>query len=206
MGFYIYKDDQQTGPFNESEVEAKLRDGTFISEDLACREGEKQWHPLSTFFPLPSGMPHSWMGDSGNLKSEQPKTSQHAPPRFQQQQQQTNPFQPHQHFGQPMHPQPVQHIVHHHTLADESGGGLQTTAMVIGIVCASLMLIGLIPCLGWINWFVLLVGGVNKILSIIAVFTTQNQSARNKAIIGLILTIIALFIGSIRLILGSGIC
>lgn len=206
MRFYIYKDNKQTGPFEESEAEAKLRDKTFSPEDLACREGEKQWHPLNTFFPFQAETPHSWMRDSENLQSEQPKPSYQQPPPFQQQQQQANSFPPHQHFNQPIQAQPVQHIVHHQALTDGPGGALPTTTMVIGIVCASLMLIGLIPCLGWINWFVLLVGGINKILSIIAVFTTQNPSARNKAIIGLILTLVALFIGSIRLVLGSGIC
>ena len=125
------------------------------------------------------------MNNSGNLKSaQQPPVYQQSPPQFQQPQT-ANPLQHQQPFNQSMQPQPAQHVVHHHSFAAEPESGLPTVTMAIGIVCASLMLIGLIPCLGWINWFVLLVGGVNKLLSIIAVVTARSQNGRNKAIIGL---------------------
>ncbi|MEP7340924.1 MAG: zinc-ribbon domain-containing protein [Acidobacteriota bacterium] len=89
--------------------------------------------------------------------------------------------------------------------SSSAAGKLSMVSMVMGIVVASLMLFGLIPCLGWINWFTLLVGGVSKLIGWIAVFTEHKiPSALNKAIIGLVLSTIALFVGCIRLALGGG--
>ena len=207
MKFYIYKNNQQNGPFDELTIEGKLRDGTYSFQDLACRQGEQQWHPLSFFFPENLNSPHSWMKDSGNLPPNQAETAYHQQyqPQFQQHQT-ANPPARQQSFNQSTPPQSVQHVVYHHAFEPEPESGLPTVSMVIGIVCASLMLIGLVPCLGWINWFVLMLGGVNKLLSIVAIIITRNPAGRNKAIIGLVLTLVALVIGVVRLALGGGIC
>lgn len=105
-------------------------------------------------------------------------------------------------------PAPVP-VLQQHSAAGIAGnsqaGKLSMVGMVMGIVVASLMLFGLIPCLGWINWFTLLVGGVSKLVGWIAVFTEHRiPGALNKAIIGLVLSTMALFIGGIRLALGGG--
>jgi hypothetical protein len=76
--------------------------------------------------------------------------------------------------------------------------------MVMGIVAACLMVVGLIPCLGWLNWFTLIFGGVTKILCWVTVFTEKAPDQRNKAVIGLVLAFLAIFVGSIRLIIGFG--
>ncbi len=84
-------------------------------------------------------------------------------------------------------------------------GGLSSTGMILGIVVACLAFVGLIPCLGWMNWFTLLLGGVANILCWVAVFTEGSDPAkRSKAIIGLVVTFVACAIGFVRLILGGG--
>ncbi len=82
---------------------------------------------------------------------------------------------------------------------------LSMIGMVMGIIAACLMIVGLIPCLGWLNWFTLIIGGITNIVCWVSVITEKDDpSARNKAIIGLILTFLAIFIGGIRLAIGSG--
>ncbi len=51
MDLYIYKNNQNNGPFDESTVERELRSGNFAANDLACYAGMKDWRPLSDFFP-----------------------------------------------------------------------------------------------------------------------------------------------------------
>jgi hypothetical protein len=76
--------------------------------------------------------------------------------------------------------------------------------MIMGIITACLMIIGLVPCLGWMNWLVLFLGGITNILNWVVIFTDRTQAGRNKGIIGLVLTFAALFIGFIRLAIGGG--
>ncbi len=52
MNIHIFKNNQQQGPYDESVVTAGLRDGRFLANDLACREGMTEWQPLSMLFPL----------------------------------------------------------------------------------------------------------------------------------------------------------
>ncbi|HEY3138503.1 MAG TPA: hypothetical protein VGL29_20940, partial [Blastocatellia bacterium] len=61
-------------------------------------------------------------------------------------------------------------------------------------------------CLGWLNWFTLLLGLVTKVLCWVAIFTEGKEDAvaRNNAVIGLVIATTALFVGAIRLILGAG--
>jgi hypothetical protein len=132
---------------------------------------------------------YPWMNDqrsAAQYSSEQKRTSQplttyYPPP---------SPIQQ-AHYQQPATP-PVQ------------SSGLASFAMAMGIVTACLMIVGLIPCLGWMNWIVFFLGGITNILNWVVIFTDRTASGRNKAIIGLVLTFVALFIGLIRLILGGG--
>ena len=52
MSIYIYRNNQQTGPFEEHAVLAWLRGGQLSGEDLACRAGENNWRPLKALFPM----------------------------------------------------------------------------------------------------------------------------------------------------------
>lgn len=51
MGIYVIKDNQQTGPHEDADVQSGLVRGTFSYESLAWREGMAEWQPLSTLFP-----------------------------------------------------------------------------------------------------------------------------------------------------------
>lgn len=77
-------------------------------------------------------------------------------------------------------------------------------AFVVGIVAASMCLIGLVPCIGWLNWGTIVVAPIGKIIGIVGIVVDKDPSGRTKAIIGLCLSLAALIIGSIRLVLGAG--
>ena len=51
MGLYLLKDNQQTGPYEDAEVQSGLVAGKFSYDSLAWREGMPEWQPLSTLFP-----------------------------------------------------------------------------------------------------------------------------------------------------------
>ncbi|HVF29914.1 MAG TPA: GYF domain-containing protein [Pyrinomonadaceae bacterium] len=199
MNIYIYRDGHETGPLDESTVEARLRDRSLSPKDLARRETDKEWTPLEMLFPLAGETGHSWMEDSGGLPRSESQQQGSRPVHHQEQQRPSAPP-----YYQPAPPayQSVQHVVHHTAIEPE--GSLPIISLVGGIILFCLFLLGLVPCLGWLNWFVILGGGITKIFCWVSVFTTNNPQGRTKAIIGLVLTTIALFFGTIRLILGGG--
>jgi len=82
--------------------------------------------------------------------------------------------------------------------------GLGPAVRTMGIIVLSLMVVGLIPCLGWINYLNFAFGFVTLILSIVAIASARSDSARSAAFLGLAFVILANFIGVIRLILGGG--
>ena len=86
--------------------------------------------------------------------------------------------------------------------AQESG--LAATVRTMGIVAIALMLIGFIPCLGWLNYLNLTFSFVTVILSIVALASAKSDSARSSAIIGLALVVVAICLGVGRLIIGGG--
>ncbi len=74
--------------------------------------------------------------------------------------------------------------------------------LIIGIITIVGFFIGLIPFLGWFNWFNIPLAVLGLILSIIA--TGMNERSKGPAITGLILCGIAVFIGAFRLLIGGG--
>jgi len=78
MKTYIVKDGQQTGPFEDAEIQAKLTAGACTYEDLAWREGMTDWQPLRVLLsqtilppPLPSSVPPiaaTEMGDNAAMR------------------------------------------------------------------------------------------------------------------------------------------
>lgn len=201
MAIYVYKNNEQLGPYEDSAVAESLRSGYFSPDDMACVAGSSSWMPLGSLFPQEATArqshqqqqpPHAWMQDA-----QAPAASQPRPPVSYMPQ----PYQP------PAPAQPVHHVVVHQAAnpyQQQRGSTLPTVAMSMGIVSVCMMLLGLVPCLGWINWMMILVAGVNKILCWVCIFTEKRPDARSKAVIGLVLTFVALFIGVIRLILGGG--
>ena len=80
---------------------------------------------------------------------------------------------------------------------------MKVASFVLGILAIGGMFLGLIPFLGWLNWFVIPFAGIGLLISIIAVATYQEN--RGMSIAGLVLCSIALFISIPRLIIGGGI-
>ena|SRR2546423_6435719 len=209
MAIYVYKNDEQLGPYEDSSVAECLESGYFSPDDMACYSGSTNWVPLGTLFPREAAArqsqqqpPHSWMQDAQG-PAAQPARVERPQPTGGYSTQTYQPSVP----AQPMPAQPVHHLVVHQAAnpyGTQGGSSLPVVAMSMGIVSVCLMLVGLVPCLGWINWMMLLVAGVNKILCWVCIFTEKRPDARSKAVIGLVLTCVALFVGVIRLILGGG--
>jgi hypothetical protein len=74
----------------------------------------------------------------------------------------------------------------------------------MGIIAIALMLIGFIPCLGWLNYLNLTFSFVTVVLSIVSLASAKSDSARSSAIIGLALVVVAICLGVGRLIIGGG--
>jgi hypothetical protein len=202
MILYIFRNNQQLGPFDESYVRDALRSGTFSANDLACPEGSTEWLPLSTFFPAetetrgdnPQSSPYSWAnpqpGQSAPGYQQTPGYEQQAGSNYYQ----TPP--------QPMTYQPV--TANPYGLPPQSTSSLPVVGMSLGIFVLCLMLVGLIPCLGWLNWFVLTLAVVTNVICLISILSEKDLNARNKAIIGFVLAFVAIFVGGFRLALGGG--
>ena len=52
MQIYVRHKNNQLGPFTDEEVAKRLRDGSYLPNDLGCREGMTEWQSLATLFPL----------------------------------------------------------------------------------------------------------------------------------------------------------
>jgi hypothetical protein len=132
--------------------------------------------------PPVTGAPHSWMHEAPPI----------APPR---------------NVAAVMQPAvQVQQPYYNHTAqsTDTQGNGLPQTVRTMGIVALSLMAVGLIPCLGWINYLNFAFSFITLVLSIVALTQARSDSARSSALIGLTLVIVANFIGVFRLVIGGG--
>ena len=80
---------------------------------------------------------------------------------------------------------------------------MAVAGMILGILSIAGMGIGLAPFLGWMNWGVIPTAVVGLIVSILGLIISQGR--RQLAIAGIILCIIAIVIGTVRLVLGLGI-
>lgn len=79
---------------------------------------------------------------------------------------------------------------------------MDIAGLVLGILAIVSMIIGLFPCLGWLNSFVVFIAVLAIIFSAIHISTKSKNGA---AVAGLVLGIIAAVIGLIRYFLGGGI-
>lgn len=91
-----------------------------------------------------------------------------------------------------------------------STSSLPKVGMTLSVVVACIALLGLVPCLGWLNWFALILGKFALITCIIALVSEKDPSRRGKAVAGLIILSCALGIAVFRLVLsvvaGGGGC
>ena len=77
-----------------------------------------------------------------------------------------------------------------------------TIGLVISLLAAGAMIIGLIPFLGWLNWFTTLpLAAVGLLINIIALIRFRKL----LAIIGIVICLVAFVIGAARLFIGCGI-
>lgn len=51
MDYYVYRNDQQTGPYSAEQISAMLSDGQLGSEDLVWHDGITDWKPIRDLFP-----------------------------------------------------------------------------------------------------------------------------------------------------------
>jgi hypothetical protein len=142
----------------------------------------------------------------------QPPQYQQQPPRYQQ----PPPYQsppsypqssPHQHPAPYQQPRPVygapQSVAPFQPApsAAPADSQLPQVAFTLSIVVASLTLVGLVPCLGWLNWFTLFGAKVAIILSIVSLVAGKNPNARSKATIALVIASAAIVVAFIRLVI-----
>jgi uncharacterized membrane protein YozB (DUF420 family) len=74
----------------------------------------------------------------------------------------------------------------------------------MGIVALSFMLVGFIPCLGWLNYINIVLSFITLIMGIVAIASAKTDVDRSAAILGVVLVVIAMFLGTGRLIIGGG--
>jgi len=106
---------------------------------------------------------------------------------------------------QPAAPQ-VQYVTYevHGPTARGRESGLGVTVRTMGIVALSLMLVGFIPCLGWLNYLNIVLSFVTIIIAIVAIAGAKSDAERTSAFLGLGFVVMAIFVGIGRLILGGG--
>ena len=139
--------------------------------------------------------PHVWMKDSPPPRAAQPA---HSAPLAQPAVSAPLP--------QAAAPQ-VQYVtyeVHGPTTAQRNESGLGVTVRTMGIVALSLMLIGFIPCLGWLNYLNIFLSFITIVMGIVAIVGAKTDAERTSALLGLGFVVIAVFLGTGRLILGGG--
>ena len=81
---------------------------------------------------------------------------------------------------------------------------MQVLSLTWGILALIGMVVGFIPCLGWVNWINIPFAVAGLIFSFIA-HLTGNSPQRSNSLVAIILCLIAVLLGSKRLVLGLGI-
>ena len=82
--------------------------------------------------------------------------------------------------------------------------GLGTTVRTMGIIALSFMLVGFIPCLGWLNYLNIFLSFITLIIGIVAIASAKSDADRTSAFLGVALVAIAIVLGTGRLIIGGG--
>ena len=74
----------------------------------------------------------------------------------------------------------------------------------MGIIALSFMLIGFIPCLGWMNYLNIVLSFVTIVIGIVAIVNGKSDGDRTAAFLGVAFVGLAIVLGTFRLILGGG--
>ena len=81
---------------------------------------------------------------------------------------------------------------------------MSTISMIWGILSLTGMLIGLLPCLGALNWLNIPFAGIGLIVSVVAL-SREPAYKRGGAVGGTVLCSLSLVLGLIRLLAGGGV-
>jgi hypothetical protein len=54
MNYWLYKNEEQIGPFTVAEIQAKVIDGEVLNSDLVWKEGMAEWQSIGRVIPPPS--------------------------------------------------------------------------------------------------------------------------------------------------------
>jgi hypothetical protein len=81
---------------------------------------------------------------------------------------------------------------------------MQALSLAWGILALIGMVVGFIPCLGWMNWVNIPFAFAGLIFSIIAHIVSRGPNRQNS-MVAIILCILAILLGSKRLVAGFGI-
>lgn len=81
---------------------------------------------------------------------------------------------------------------------------MSTLALVWGITVFAGFCLGLIPCLGWLNWLNIPLALAGIVISIVAMARSRRPTPA-AAIAGLVLSLAAAGLGLVRLVLGGGV-
>jgi hypothetical protein len=77
-------------------------------------------------------------------------------------------------------------------------------SLLWGIIAMLLMLVGMIPLLGWANWIIIPFAGMGAIIAAIGVLFTASGK-RGRALTGLVLNAIVIVVAVTRLSMGGGV-
>jgi hypothetical protein len=80
---------------------------------------------------------------------------------------------------------------------------MQALSLAWGILALIGMVVGFIPCFGWTNWVNIPFAFAGLIFSVIAHILTRGPSRQNSTV-AIILCILAILLGSKRLVAGFG--
>lgn len=81
---------------------------------------------------------------------------------------------------------------------------MQIISLAWGILALAGMVVGFIPCFGWVNWFNIPFAFVGLIVGIIAQAAAKRGES-NNSLAAIILCVLAILLGSKRLVAGFGI-
>ena len=81
---------------------------------------------------------------------------------------------------------------------------MQALSLAWGILALIGMVVGFIPCFGWLNWFNIPFACCGFLFGIIA-YAAGKPHNRNNALVAIILCVLAILLGSKRLVAGFGI-
>jgi hypothetical protein len=165
----------------------------YNTEDLG---GPRPVQPIPpTYQPPPRYAP-----EQGNeqRRNYAPRPGYAQPQGYGSQQQQARPYAPPAQYQPPRPaPYPPAPVAAQAT----SNSALPQVGMTLAVVVACIVLLGLVPCLGWLNWFAIIFGKVSLVTCIVALVTEKDPSRRGKAVAGLIILSCALGVAVFRLVL-----